>query len=24
VRERRDYPSWLHREPVALYLLQRR
>lgn len=24
VRERRQYPSWLHREPVYLYLLQRR
>lgn len=24
VRQRREYPSWLHREPVYLYLLQRR
>ncbi len=24
VRARRDYPSWLHREPVAFYLPQRR
>jgi len=23
VRERRAYPSWLHREPVALYVLRR-
>jgi len=24
IREQRAYPSWLHREPVYLYVLQRR